>query len=129
MQKALLESARTFNGLQRQELTMRTHQEIDERSLALHRLVADKIRHDPALFERARATLARWRTTAGPASQPYLEEWERLMNQGVEDCLAVAVDDSERATALRQSSPLSVLLTNRERFAFLENWKQSHEAQ
>ena len=108
---------------------MRTHQEIDERSLALHRLVAEKIRHDPALFERAKTTLARWRATAGPASQPYLEEWERLMNQGVEHCLAVAVDGSERATALRQSSPLSVLLTNRERFAFLGNWKQNHEAQ
>ena len=37
---------------------MRTHQELDDRSLALHRLIADKVRHDPALFDKARATLA-----------------------------------------------------------------------
>lgn len=108
---------------------MRTHQEIDERSLALHRLIADKIRSDPALFERARGTLARWRTTVCSASQPYLAEWERLMNQGVDTCLAVAVEDSQWATALRQSSPFTGVLTNQERFAFLKTWRRDHEAQ
>jgi len=38
---------------------MRTHQEIDQRSLALHRLVAERIMRDPALFEKSRLTLAR----------------------------------------------------------------------
>lgn len=105
---------------------MRTHQEIDSRSLALHRLVAAKIRNDPALFERARATLARWRSSVCVQSQPYLEEWQRLMDQGADVCLTVAVDDSEKATAMRQSSPFSGLLTNRERFAFLKAWNQDH---
>lgn len=108
---------------------MRTHQEVDARSLALHRLVAAKIRRDPALFDRAKAALARWRTTVCASSQPDLEEWERLMSQGVENCLAVAVEDSERAAALRQSSPLSFLLTHQERFAFLKDWKRLHETQ
>jgi hypothetical protein len=108
---------------------MRTHQEIDRRSLALHRLVAERVRRDPALFEKARQTLARWRQTVCVASQPYLEEWERLMNQGVDACLSVAVEDSERAAALRQSSPFSGVLTNRERFAFLRQWRRDHEAQ
>ena len=108
---------------------MRTHQEIDQRSLALHRLVAERVRRDPASFERARATLARWRRSVCIASQPYLEEWERLMNQGVEACLAVAVEDSPRAAALRQSSPFSGILTNRERFSFLKQWRTDHEAQ
>lgn len=55
---------------------MRTHQEIDARSLAMHRLVADKIRRDPSRFDRAKATLARWRITVCVSSQPYLAEWE-----------------------------------------------------
>jgi len=80
---------------------MRTHQEIDRRSLALHRLVAERVMRDPALFEKARMTLARWRETVCVTSQPYLEEWERLMNQGVEACLSVALEDSQRAAALR----------------------------
>lgn len=106
---------------------MRTHQEIDQRSLAMHRLVADKIRRDPALFEKAKGTLARWRTIVCPASQPYLEEWERLMEQGMDACLTVAVEDSERATALRQSSPFAGILTNQERFAILREWNRERQ--
>lgn len=104
---------------------MRTHQQIDARSLALHREVATKLRRDRALFERAQATLRRWRTTVSPSSQPYLIEWERLMDQGLEATLAVALDDSEHAAALRQSSPFTAVLTPRERFAFLKAWNQS----
>jgi len=104
---------------------MRSHQQIDARTLALHQEVATKLRRDRALFERARATLRRWRSTVSPASQPYLMEWERLMDQGLEATLAVALEDSEHAAALRQSSPFSAILTPRERFAFLKAWNQS----
>lgn len=106
---------------------MRTHQEIDTRSLDLHRLVADKIRRDPALFEAAKATLTRWQHTVDAASQPYLAEWARLMAEGLEPCLQVAVEDSPRAVALRQSSPFSAVLTPRERFQFLKTWRSRYE--
>ena len=101
---------------------MRTHQEIDERSLAMHRLIAEKLRRDPALFENVRATLIRWRSTVCQASQPYLNEWELLIQQGMDACLAVAIEDSQRATALRQSSPFCGVLTEPERLAFLKTW-------
>jgi hypothetical protein len=51
------------------------------------------------------------------------------MNLGVDACLAVAVEDSQRAAALRQSSPFSGVLSNRERFAFLKAWRRDHEVQ
>lgn len=105
---------------------MRTHQEIDKRSLALHRLVAEKIRQDPALFEKAKATLARWMTIVGASSQPYLERWERLMNQGLDVNLAVATEDSERASAMRQASPFAGILTDQERKEFLLEWNRKH---
>lgn len=105
---------------------MRTHQEIDARSLAMHQLVAQKVRQDPVLFEHARRTLARWRQTVSVHSQPYLEQWEHLFNQGMDASLAVAVEDSERATALRQSSPFVGLLTEGERLNFLITWNQDH---
>lgn len=108
---------------------MRTHQEIDERSLALHCVIADKIRAHPEFFEHVRQTLARWRTTVSSSSQPYLEEWECLMNQGIDVCLDMAVEDSERATALRQSSPFTGVLTNKERFIFLREWNRENAAQ
>lgn len=107
---------------------MRTHQEIDARSRMLHRIVAQKMRQDPALFDVARETLARWRAKLGAPSQPYLAQWESLMDEGLDACLAVAVEESQRADALRQCSPFSGILTNGERFALLKTWKQDHAA-
>lgn len=108
---------------------MPDHRELDLRSLALHRVVADKVRHDAALLERAQAILQRWHQTASPRTYSYLDAWQQLLNQGVEACLAAATEESERGDALRQASPLACLLTNQERFAFLKQWKASHAPQ
>lgn len=107
---------------------MRTHQQIDARSLAMHRLVARKIRSNPELMTRAEATLARWRTIVSASSQPYLQEWERLFEEGLEASLAVATEDSDRAAALRQCSPFAGILTNEERLSFLREWRRDREA-
>jgi hypothetical protein len=107
---------------------MRTHPTLDARSLAMHRLVADKIRRDPALLAHVRQTLAHWRASVSINTLPYLDEWERIVAQGVDACLAVALEESERATALRQSSPFTGILTHQERFAFLRQWRDRHEA-
>lgn len=108
---------------------MTTHQQLEARSLAMHRLVADKIRREPALYAAALATLRHWRVVVDSSAQPYLAEWERLFEQGLDDCLAVAVEDSERAAALRQCSPFPSVLNNQERFAFLQAWSREHAAQ
>ena len=107
---------------------MTSHQEIDQRSLALHRLLAEKIRQDPNLFDNMKRTLARWRTIVCASSQPYLEEWEQLVKQGIDACLAVATEDSERANAMRQASPFCGILTNEERWEFLLEWDKNHGA-
>ena len=108
---------------------MRTHQEIDARSLEMHRLVAAKMRREPELLDRVRRTLARWRHPGNPSrSEPYLAEWDRLAASGLEPLLATAVEDSERATALRQCSPFAGILSPAERFAFLKAWEESHAA-
>jgi uncharacterized protein YigA (DUF484 family) len=107
---------------------MRTHQEIDARSLALHQAVAEKLRRQPEFFMNAQATLNRWQTTVCKASQPYLQEWQQLFSCGLEASLAVATQDSERAAALRQSSPFCGILTPQERFAFFKSWGTSYNA-
>ena len=104
---------------------MRTHQELDDRSLALHRLIADKIRHDPALFDKARATLDHWRQRVSIRAQPCLDEWAQLMDQGMDACLAVAVENSEHATA----APVVAVFRPAEQpgpFCFLEGLAQRH---
>lgn len=103
---------------------MPSHEHLDERSLAMHRLVAEKLRREPALFDRVRQTLARWRVQVAPATQPYVRAWEAVVAEGLEAALAVATERSQRAAALRQSSPFAAVLTPSERFAFLKAWRQ-----
>jgi hypothetical protein len=107
-----------------QRQAMFTHEQLDRRSLDLHRLVAEKLRRDPALFVTAQETLARWRQVVGPETQPYLSEWARLFDSGMDAVIQAALEDSEHGAALRQCSPLSCLLSNRERFAFLSAWRE-----
>lgn len=99
-----------------------SHKWLDQRSLALHRLIAEKIRNDTDLFENVKRTLARWHEIVCANSQPYLEEWQRLVDLGIEECLAVATEDSEHANAMRQASPFSGILTNEERWEFFLDW-------
>ena len=103
----------------------RTHQEIDARTLAMHRMIAEKIKRDPSLFEKPSVVIARWRNKVCGSSLPYLLEWERLIGQGMNACLSVATEESEYATALRQSSPFVGILTEKERLSFLKSWSGS----
>lgn len=105
---------------------MPLHSEIDQRSLAMHKLVAQKVRADTGLLLQARATLDRWNTHVSPRTFDYLNEWRKLMDSGVDAVLLVATEDSEHAAAMRQASPLACLLTNQERFALLKQWKAQH---
>ncbi len=92
----------------------------------MHRLIAAKIRNDPVLFEKVRVTIGRFRQIVCANSQSYLIEWERVIKQGMEAALALATEESERATALRQASPFAGILTKPERLAFLAQWKRDH---
>ena len=107
---------------------MRTHQEIDARSLAMHRLIAEKIRRDPSLFQHITHTLQHWQDTVDAASQPYLAKWDQLTKLGMDACLNASIENSQKATALRQCSPFCGVLTPRERFEFLKKWRSDHEA-
>jgi len=104
-----------------------THQEVDVRSLSLHRLVSAKVRNNPALLDNVRETLNRWRVLVDAASQPYLRQWEAAMDQGMEACLSLCEEDSPRASALRQCSPFGSVLSAKERFLFLKSWRADHE--
>ena len=103
---------------------MPTHQELDARSLALHRLIAERIRQQPALFEQVGRALTRRSGIVSPDARPHVLEWERAFCQGMDAALALATEESERAAALRQSSPFAGVLSPQERWAFLKAWKR-----
>jgi len=89
---------------------------IDQRSLALHRAIADKLRANPALLEIAHDNLNRW-SLANSGSQPYWDAWRAILNRPLEDVLALLVEDSERMTALRQACPFAGVLDPAERWS------------
>ena len=101
---------------------MKDHRLIDERSAAFDRLIAKKLRSDPALVEKARTNIARWLQNAGARSTPDLLEWQRLLDQLLPDLLAVLESTDARATRLRQSSPFCGILTPAERLAIIREY-------
>lgn len=109
---------------------MKDHRLIDERSLAFDRLIAAKLRSEPALVEKARGHLARWLETCSAGARPDLVEWQRVLSGPFEELLVLLVATDERATRLRQSSPFCGILTPDERLAILREFqaRESHAA-
>lgn len=105
---------------------MQTHQQIDARSLDWHRLVVDRIRANPALFSNVLATIEHLKRMVSPSALSLVLEWDRLAQAGVDRCLAMAVEDSERGRQMRQSAPFAGIIPPREREAFFRRWAADH---
>jgi len=90
------------------------HMRVDERSLAMHRLIAERVLADPGLLEKARANVRRWQQMEGSPTLA-LSEWENILNGPVAEVAQFLVERSEKATRLRQSSPFTGILTEAER--------------
>ena len=105
---------------------MKDHRLIDERSLAFHRAVAEKLRAQPARLGQAKANLERWAAGASPRVRPVFAEWHSLLDGPFDRLLAILTADEPRAARLRQSSPFAGLLTPSERFAILREF-QAHD--
>jgi len=97
------------------------HRRIDARSLAMHRAIAEKLRADPSLLAIAHDNLDRWSKARG-GSQPYWDAWREILKRPLEEVLALMVEDSEKMTAMRQSSPFAGILTPQERWAIYDQF-------
>lgn len=97
------------------------HARLDERSLAMHRRVAEKLEADPSLLSIARENLTRWQVDADSPSLAFAE-WEHILGQPLDTITQLLTDRSERATQLRQSSPFAGILTDAERRAIYESY-------
>ena len=97
------------------------HNRLDERSLALHQFVVEKVRAAPALLDKARENVRRWQEANGSAS-PALAEWAQILASPASQAVALLAERSERATRLRQSSPFAGILSEEERRAVYESY-------
>jgi hypothetical protein len=94
---------------------MKTHQQIDERSLAMVRAIVAKIDADPERkgFAHAREVSRRWyRQRPTPANK----EWLELIRRPWEEVRIVLLDESDEGKRLRQNDPFCGILTPHERW-------------
>ena len=84
---------------------MKTHQQIDRRSLAMAEAIVSKIDRDAKRtgLLKARATCSRWMKRHATAAN---REWLEILDRPWEDIRAPLLEDSERGRRLRQNDPL-----------------------
>jgi hypothetical protein len=97
----------------------RGHERIDQRSIAMHRAIAEKLRANPALLEIAHENIARWAPAAG-RSRHYLDAWLEVLEMPLEEMLRLIVEDTEEMRAMRQNNPFAGVLNPRERWAIYD---------
>lgn len=102
---------------------MGPHSLHDHRSLAIHRLVAERISADPRVLDIPRKRVAEWQRTC-TMNPKYPRAWSELLNGPIERLLEMLVDPSEAATELRHVSPFAgiVDMPTRERI-----WREVKE--
>jgi len=103
---------------------MKTHEQIDERSLAMARAIVAKIDRDPARagLSKARATCLRW---LRDRPVPAVREWLEILDRPWEQVRQVLVDESEEGQRLRQSDPFSGILTPQERWEIYRQYSET----
>ena len=101
------------------------HERIDRISLELHRALADKLRMNPELIAIAHDNLERW-SNMGSRAQPYWDTWREMLKLPLDDLLKLTLEESERMTALRHTSPFAGVLDVGERRAMLDRCRPTN---
>lgn len=98
----------------------------DERSIALHRKIAEKLRKNPVLWDIPRNNILKWKKAKGELT-PALIEWEHILNNYTkEQILTILETDSEESVRLRSSSPFTGILSEDERRIIFEYYRTKH---
>jgi hypothetical protein len=101
---------------------LNTHEEHDARARRLGLAIAAKLKADPGLAAIAADRVRRRAKEASAGERQELAEWARLLSSlSTARLRAFLVEDSERATRLRQSLPALQFLSPTERDAVLRS--------
>jgi hypothetical protein len=98
-----------------------------ERSLALHEAVAERLRREPQLVERARARLDEWLARGGRTTPLWLQ-WRDVLDRPLEEIVATMTSRSEDSAWLRKASPFAGILPPSVRLRILREVRRRLEA-
>ena len=105
---------------------MKTHQEIDKRSLKLAQEIVNKIEKYSLYNEIQKAVLRceKWYNMHGLDS---IKEWLNILGKPWKEIKKVLLDKSENGRRLRQSNPFCGVLSNKERWDIYRRFKNSEK--
>jgi hypothetical protein len=102
---------------------MDPHRLAEERSVAYHRVIAERLREQPAILDAARRRVERW-VASGTAAPAAAARWAAVLAADLPTIQAFLIERSELADELRQSSPFAGALQPRERWAI---WRATRD--
>jgi len=102
---------------------MDPHRLAEERSLAYHALVAERLRVDDTVLARARDRVEQW-ARDGSVHPRWVEAWRRILSLPPADLIQMLRDRSEDAIALRQVTPFAGAIDARTRWRI---WRDVRE--
>jgi hypothetical protein len=94
------------------------HTTAERRSLAMHRLIAERL--DQGTIRRARRRVQTWLEEGAPMSVHWVREWQQLLRQPPTVIASEITRDDQRGRDLRQSTPFAGALSQQERLEILE---------
>ena len=101
------------------------HEDIDRRSLMMHRIIAARLRVQPELMAVVHANIARWDCP----ERGWWQEWSAILSsQTVEKIACLIEREDEDACRLRQSAPFVGILTPKEVWELKRQFKEEHAA-
>jgi hypothetical protein len=95
------------------------HRTAELRSIALHRLVAERLDDDGV--ERARARVDGWLATGGPVPPESAARWRVLLAQPVAVIAESLTEDTEEMRDLRQTTPFAGVISAQQRWRVIRD--------
>ncbi|MBW2690716.1 MAG: HigA family addiction module antidote protein [Deltaproteobacteria bacterium] len=113
------------------ETLLRRHggrqRQIEDMSLQVHKLVADKLQKNPqAVLDKARKNIRKWGWDKENRPAPYMIAWQQLLDKPVDRIITIITSPGEKGTLLRSSSPFEGVLVKAEKDKLLKFGKEQH---
>src|SRR5258708_29966190 len=102
---------------------MDLHRLGEERSVAYHRAIAERLRERPEIIEKARRRVQEWLSSSTSPSFVAIK-WAALLQSDIASIEAFLVERSELADELRHSSPFAGALSPQERWRI---WRETRD--
>ena len=101
---------------------MDPHRLAEERSVAYHRVIAERLLQQPEVLEMARRRVQSW--LSNPSAPPYARKWAEVLKGEPSSIAAFLIERSELADELRQSTPFAGALKPQERWKI---WRETRD--